>query len=79
MAATQLISANAGETISAVVRLPEQRPSFAALLGEQGTAALAATPAGVSGLVPSVLEQLPMAIAQSLPAVVAVNPASSER
>ena len=79
IAATQLISANAGETVSAVVRLPEQRPSFAALLGEQSTPALTTTQAGITGLVPSGIGALPIVLVQSLPAVVAVNPASSER
>ena len=76
---TQLISANAGETISTVVRLPGLPPTFASLFGQQTVAPVAVTQSGVSSLVSGVLEQLPLAVAQSLPAVVAVDPASSER
>ena len=77
IAATQIISANAGETITAVVRIPIQPSMFAGILGQQGASG-AAAPAGVTEIIPAVVEQLPQAAIQSIPAVVPVaQPVSS--
>ena len=83
IAATQMLSANAGETVTAVVKLPLKPSLFASVLGQQGGSA--ATPAtasatSVTELAPAVIEQLPQAAVQSLPAVVAVgDPVSPTR
>ncbi len=77
IAATQMISANAGETVTAVVKLPLKPSLFANILGQQaGSAATPATAgasATVSQVVPTVVEQLPQAAVQSIPAVVPVG------
>ena len=81
IAATQILSANAGETITAAVRLPLGRPSLiASILSQQGTAS---TPAGaglasVADVLTGVVEQLPQAAVQSIPAIVPVGEPVSE-
>ena len=83
IAATQMLSANAGETVTAVVKLPIKPSMFASVLGQQGGAA--STPATASGAatvteaIPAVVQQLPQTAAQSLPAVVPVGDPVSPR
>lgn len=77
IAATQMINVSAGETITAVVRVPIRPSMFAGILGQQGATG-AAAPAGVTEIIPAVVEQLPQAAIQSIPAVVPVaQPVSS--
>lgn len=78
LAASQLINVSAGETITAVVRIPVQPSMFAGILGQQGATG-AAAPAGVTEIIPAVVEQLPQAAIQSIPAVVPVAPPVSSR
>lgn len=49
LAASQILSVNAGDIVSAVVKLPFRIPPFAGILG--GNAAVAATPAGATAIV----------------------------
>lgn len=79
LSATQMISANAGETVTAVVRMPIQPSMFAGVLGQQGATSASASPAGLAEVVPTIVEQLPQAAVQSIPAVVPVAPPVSER
>ena len=77
IAATQMLSANAGETVTAVVKLPIKPSMFASILGQQGGST---SPAGAGGAVssvteaiPQVVEQLPQAAVQSIPAVAPIG------
>ena len=83
IAATQMLSANAGETITAVVKLPLKPSLFASVLGQQGgsaaTPATASATASVSEVVPTVVQQLPQTAVQSIPAVVGVGDPVSPR
>ena len=81
IATTQLLSANAGETVTAVVKLPLKPSLFATVLGQQSGAAT--TPVTVTGSVtdaiPTVVQQLPQTAVQSLPAVVPTGDPVSPR
>ena len=79
IAATQMLTANAGETVTAVVRLPIQPSMFAGILGQQSASAGAGAPAGVTEIIPQIVEQLPQAAVQGIPAVVAAAPPASEQ
>ena len=75
IAATQILSANAGETITAVVRLP-LRPSMIASLLSPSAGSSTPAGAGISSatdLMTGVVEQLPVAAIQSIPAIVPVG------
>lgn len=79
IAATQILSANAGETVTAIVKLPVKPSLFASILGRQGGSAAPAG-GGIADALPAVVEQLPQAAVQSLPAVVPVgDPVSPTR
>jgi len=81
LAATNLISVNAGDSVSAVVKLPFKPTMIGSLLGNRLSPATAyGTAAGsLSQIVPQILDQLPQAAAQAIPAVVPVGAPLSER
>jgi hypothetical protein len=82
LAATSLISVNAGDTVNAVVKLPFKPTMVGNLLGNRPSPATTdGTAAGgsLSQIVSQVLEQLPQAAAQAIPAVVPVGAPISER
>jgi hypothetical protein len=80
IAATNLINANAGETVAVVVRLPFKPSLFGTLLGQavpgQGTAS---TTSGLNGIVPNLAQQLTQTIVQLIPAIVPVGPPASDQ
>ena len=81
IAATHILSANAGETISTVVRLPLGKPSLiASILSQPGGGASPAGAGftGVADVVSSVVEQLPQVAVHSIPVVVPVGDPVSE-
>lgn len=80
IAATQILNANAGETITAVVRLPLGKPSLlASILSQQaGSSPGGAGVTGVADVVSGVVEQLPQFAVQSIPAIVPVGEPVSE-
>lgn len=61
LAASQILSVNAGEAISAVVKLPIRTPAFAALLGSTTTpsAAIVTSEAAASGLLATTVAGAP--------------------
>jgi hypothetical protein len=75
---TSLISANAGQTVTAVVRLPFTPSLIGAILGQQAPATSAAA-AGFGDLVPQIVQQLPQTIIQAVPAMVPAGPPVSEQ
>jgi hypothetical protein len=77
VAATHLISLNAGETASVVVKLPLRSSGLAGLLGQGNRSG--ESPGGVTELVPAITEQLPQATLQGIPAVVPIGNPVSER
>jgi hypothetical protein len=82
LAATNLISVNAGETVTTVVKLPFKPTIVTSLLGNRlspATSTGAAAGGSLSEIVPQILEQLPQAAAQALPAVVPSGVPISER
>ena len=83
IAATQMLSANAGETVTAIVKLPIKPSLFASVLGQQGgsaaTPATASATTSVTEVVPTVVQQLPQTAVQSIPAVVGVGDPVSPR
>lgn len=78
VAATSLIPVSAGETASALVKLPIRPSMFTSLLrlGKQDGSNSSAS---VSGLIPAITDQLPQAILQGIPAVVPPGNPVSER
>ena len=76
LAATPIISVNAGETARVVVRMPGSTSLLAAMLGQRR---LAAGSGGPIQLVPAIVDQLPQVIVQAVPAVVPVGSPISER
>jgi hypothetical protein len=77
LAATTLISVNAGETAIVVVRLPLKPSLIGTLLGQQSSSVATAGAFGSSGSAGS--SELPAAIIQLVPTVVAVGAPVSER
>ena len=77
LAATPLISVNAGETVSAVVKLPFKPSLLGTLLGQESSSVASARAFG-SGETAD-LSELPQAIVQLVPTVVAVGAPVSER
>jgi hypothetical protein len=81
LAATNLISVNAGDTAYAVVKLPFKPTMVGSLLGNRVSPATSTGTAGgsLSEIVPQLLEQLPQAATQAIPAVVPAGTPISER
>lgn len=77
LAATPLISVNAGETATAIVRLPLKPSVLGTLLGQQSSSVATAGAFGSSGSAGS--SELPTTIVQLVPTVVAVGVPVSER
>ena len=78
LAATRLISVNAGETATAVVRLPLNPSLLGTLLGQPSSSVATASAFGSSGAQTGSSE-VPGAIVQLVPTVVAVGVPVSER
>ena len=88
LAATNLISANAGETVTAVVRLPFKPSLLAAILGQQSTVSSAAKDVGsisssstsnFGGVLTSLVEQLPATTGQAIPTLLPSGPPVTEQ
>jgi hypothetical protein len=80
LAATNLISANAGETVHAIVRLPFKPSLLGAFLGQTAPAqGVTSASSGLSDIVPELVNQLPQTVVQAIPAIVPVGPPVSER
>ena len=75
---SSLISANAGQTVTAVVRLAFTPSLLGAILGQQAPAT-SAVAAGFDDMVPQITKQLPQAIIQAIPAMVPTGPPVSEQ
>lgn len=79
LAATNLISANAGETVTAVVRLPFKPSLLGAVMGQASPAQGASASSGISGLIPELVNELPQTAIQVIPAVVPAGDPATER
>ena len=79
IATTSLISANAGETVTAIVRLPFTPSMLGAILGQEAPATSAAAAAGFGDLIPQITKDLPQTIIQAIPAVVPAGPPVSDQ
>jgi hypothetical protein len=81
LAATNLINVNAGDSVSAVVKLPFKPTMIGSLLGNRLSPATSDGPAAGSlgQIVSQALDQLPQAAAQAIPAVVPVGAPMDER
>ena len=77
LAATPLISVNAGETVAAVVKLPFKPSLIQTLLGQDTSSVASARAFGSSET--AGLSELPQTIVQLVPTVVAVGAPVSER
>ena len=75
IAATNMISVNAGETVTAIVRVPIKPSMLGRILGSQS-----ASPATAgTDLVPRITAQLPQALVQAIAAVIPAPTPVSER
>jgi hypothetical protein len=77
IAATNLISVNAGDTVTTVVKLPFKPTMVGNLLGNRPSPATSDGAPG--GSLSEIVKQLPQAAAQAIPAVVPVGAPISER
>ena len=75
---SSLISANAGQTVTAVVRLAFTPSLLGAILGQQAPAT-SAVAAGFGDVIPQIVQQLPQTIIQAVPAMVPTGPPVSEQ
>jgi hypothetical protein len=78
LAATNMISANAGETVNAIVKLPFKPSMLATILGQQSSPATAASNTASTASA-SITELVPQITEQAIPVVVTVGDPVSER